>query len=83
MKVIFSKHALGQMEERGTRKSEISETIAGSEKILAKKGRLGFRLNFQYDAIWAGKHYRMKQVMPIVAVEKDSYVVVTVYVFYF
>ena len=83
MKIIFSKHALGQMQERGATRSEVSEAITEGEKISAKKGRLGFRLNVQYDAKWAGKHYKMKQVMPIVVGERRSYVVVTVYVFYF
>ncbi len=83
MKIIFSKHALEQMEERGAARSEVSEAITAGEKVLAKKGRVGFRLNFQYNERWAGKQYRVKQVMPVVVEEKGCYVVVTVYVFYF
>lgn len=83
MKVVFSKHALEQMEERGATRSEVSQAIAGGERFPAKKNRLGFRLNFQYEAKWAGKYYRINQVVSIVVSENDSYVVVTVYVFYF
>jgi hypothetical protein len=40
-------------------------------------------LNLEYDGIWGGKYYRMKQVLPVVAEEAERYVVVTVYAFYF
>jgi hypothetical protein len=40
-------------------------------------------LNLEYDGIWGGKYYRMKQALPVAAEEAERYVVVTVYAFYF
>ena len=81
--IIFSKHALSQMEERGAAKDEAAEAILRGEKVPAKKGRHAFRLNFEYNRIWGNKYYRIKQVMPIAAEEGNKLTVVTVYVFYF
>jgi hypothetical protein len=36
-----------------------------------------------FNSDWRGRHYRTKQVAPVVALESDKLVVVTVYVFYF
>jgi len=52
------------------------------EKIPAKRDRESFRFNFQFDGIWGGKRYSIKQVMPIVK-EENGRIIVTVYVFYF
>jgi len=82
-KIIYSKHALEQMEERGATKNEVEEAICRGEKIPAKKERLSFRLNFQYNSEWGGKKYAIKQVMPVVAEENNKLIVVTVYTFYF
>lgn len=56
--------------------------IRTGECFPAKKGRLSFRKNFSYNAMWKGNFYQVKQVMPIVVEEPDRFVVVTVYVFY-
>ena len=71
------------MKERGTTPSEVTRAILEGEKIPAKEGRLGFRYNFEFHSWWAGKRYTVKQVVPIVVRENGSFVVVTVYVFYF
>lgn len=39
--------------------------------------------NINYNAMWKGKSYQVKQVMPIVAEEYEIFVVVTVYVYFF
>ncbi len=81
--IIFSKHALQQMAERGAFKEEVEEAILKGERTPAKKGRYSYRLNFQYGKNWGEKWYHIKQVMPIVINEGNHWVVITVYVFYF
>ena len=80
--IKFSQHALDNITDRGTSKEEIEMTIRTGECFPAKKGRLAFRKNFNYNALWKGKFYQAKQVMPIVVEEPDRFVVVTVYVFF-
>jgi len=82
-KIIFSKHSLGQIGDRGATREEVRKAIQEGEKISAKKGRLAFRKNLLFAGIWKGKHYRIKQIMPIVVEEENKFIVVTVYVFYF
>lgn len=65
------------MADRGASKEEVELTIRTGECFPAKKGRLSFRKNFSYNAMWKGKFYQVKQVMPIVAEEYDRFVVVT------
>ena len=71
------------MRERGASKREVAQAIAIGERVPAKKGRESFRLNFQFNGVWSGRRYPLKQVMPIVKEESDKIVVITVYVFYF
>lgn len=81
--VHFSEHAIRQMQERGASREEVLRAIAEGRGEPGKKGRVLYRLNLGYNASWAGKHYAVKQVVPVVAVEEDRMVVVTVYTFYF
>ena len=81
--VVFSTHALEQMGDRGAQRSEVEIAISGGEEIPAKQGRRSFRKNFSFNATWKGRYYDVKQVVPIVAEEADTWVVITVYVFYF
>ena len=81
--VRYSYHSLSQMAERGVAREEVEEAILRGEKVPAKKGRLSFRLNFQYGQLWGGKWYHIKQVLPIVKEEDDFFMVITVYAFYF
>ncbi|MBI4823475.1 MAG: DUF4258 domain-containing protein [Nitrospirae bacterium] len=80
--IKFSQHALDNMADRGASKEEVELAIKGGECFPAKKGRLSFRKNFSYNAIWKGKYYQVKQVIPIVAEEPDKFVVVTVYAYF-
>ena len=81
--IIFSKHALEQIPDRGTTIQEVEAAIRTGEPASAKGERLAYRKNFPFRKKWKGHHYALKQVMPIVVEESDKIVVVTVYVFYF
>ena len=82
-RIEFSLHALDQLTDRGATRTELEEAIRNGQPTPAKKGRRAYRKNFPYRAVWKGRHYETKQVMPIVIEEHDCLVVVTVYVFYF
>jgi len=41
------------------------------------------RYNFLFNHKWQGKHYRVKQIAPIIKEESNEIVVITVYTFYF
>ena len=81
--IVFSRHAREQMVERGATDNEVIEAIRTGEEVPAKRGRRGYRKNFQYNQLWGGRTYAIKQVLAIVAEEVDVMVVVTVYTFYF
>ncbi len=81
--IVFSQHALDQLSDRGTLEEEVKQAIQEGEEIPAKKGRKAFRKNFPFGSQWKGKHYEVKQVMPIIVEEAEERVVITVYVFYF
>jgi hypothetical protein len=81
--IVFSTHALEQMADRGAGQSEVEIAINEGEEIPAKQGRRAFRKNFSYNSTWKGRYYEFRQVVPIVAEEPDTWVVITVYVFYF
>lgn len=81
--LVFSAHALEQMADRGVQRTEVEIAISAGEEIPAKQGRKAFRKNFSFNATWKGRYYDVKQVVPIVAQEPDTWVVITVYVFYF
>lgn len=66
----------------GQSKEEVELAIRAGELFPAKKGRISLRKNFSYNAMWKGKFYSIKQVVPIVVEEPDKFVVVTVYVFF-
>ena len=83
MKLIFSDHARRQMAERGASEAEVVEAITCGERAPAKKGRTAHRRNFDYNRLWSGKRYRIKQVVPITKDESNHAVVITVYTFYF
>ncbi len=51
-KIIFSKHALEQMSERGAQRHEVEMAIRIGEEFPAKKNRRAFRQNFQYNSQW-------------------------------
>ena len=81
--IVFSRHALEQMPDRGTTREEVEAVIHDGERVPAKEGRIAFRKNFPFQQDWKGHYYEVKQVMPIVSEESDRMVVITVYIFYF
>jgi len=83
MVVEISNHAREQMAERGASEAEVILAIEKGESESARKNRELFRKNFQFNGSWRGRHYNIKQVVPIVAYKGDKLIVVTVYVFYF
>ena len=78
-KISYSDHDLEQMKERGASHLEVEEAIRHGEQVPAKKGRIAFRYNFQFNAKWQDKEFAIKQVMPIVVEENGEYIVVTFY----
>ena len=81
--VVISPHAREQMDLRGATEAEVEAAISQGEAVPAKHGRTGFRKNFTFRALWRGRYYETKQVVPIVIEAGDGRVVVTVYVYYF
>ena len=81
--IRLSRHARDQMALRGARDDEVTDTIRTGSQSPAKRGRLGFRKDFPFGGVWAGKTYATKQVLAIVVDEPTELVVVTVYTFYF
>jgi hypothetical protein len=81
--LVFSQHARNQMSERGATESEVISAIERGEAETARHGRSIYRKNFVFEREWRGRHFRVKQVAPVVAGDGDRLTVVTVYVFYF
>ncbi len=81
--IVFSKHALDQMIDRGADREEVALAILEGEKLPAKKGRWTFKKNFSFENKWQNRYYTSKQVQPVVVLENEKWIVVTVYVFYF
>jgi hypothetical protein len=81
--ITISHHAQLQMRERGASEDEVIAAIRTGEPEPARRNRMMYRKNFQFDNLWRGRSYRIKQVAPVVANEPDRVVVITVFVFYF
>jgi hypothetical protein len=81
--VLISPHARQQMDLRGASEQEVISAIREGEATPTKGGRLIYRKNFSFRGEWQGRYHETKQVAPIVVREADSFIVVTVYVFYF
>ena len=64
-------------------KDEVFSAISKGEVEPAHKGRTMYRKNFQFNGMWRGKKYQIKQVAPVVTGEDVRRIVVTVFVFYF
>jgi hypothetical protein len=81
--IEFSMHAQDKMLDRGASENEVRAAIRTGSAEPARKGRTLFRKNFAFNSQWRGKHYAVKQVVPVVAEEVDRLVVITVFVYYF
>lgn len=81
--IRLTKHAREQMIERGANEAEVKEAITKGSREPAKHGRELCRYNFTFGKHWQGKHYSIKQVVPVIKEEPNEIVVITVYTFYF
>ena len=81
--IRLTKHAVEQCVERGTNQEEVRRAIRAGQHKRAKRGRLMYRYNFEYNGRWQGKTYAIKQVAPVVVEEEHEIVVITVYTFFF
>jgi hypothetical protein len=57
---------------------EVRQAVIRGLRRKAKKGCFEYRLNFQYNRVWRGRHYAIKQVAPIVVEKAHELLVVTV-----
>jgi len=81
--IRLTKHAAQQCSERGTNPEEIQIAVETGTREQAKSGRTLCRANFQFDDVWNGQQYSIKQVAPVIIEEEDETVVITVYTYYF
>lgn len=81
--IVFSNHAREQMLLRGASEEEVKRAVDQGEASPAKKERVSFTKNFPFDAKWKGEYYSTKQVKVIAKKESGSFIVVTVFTFYF
>jgi len=81
--IRFTNHAREQARERGANETEIRHAITNGSRQPAKHARVLCRFNFNYDKDWQGRHYRIKQVAPVIKEKTNETVVITVYTFYF
>jgi hypothetical protein len=82
MEIQIDPHTLERAEERGTNEREIKDVINGGLSIPAKHGRLGKAKVYDFKQQRHGKYYEQKRVEVIYALEEETIVTVTVYVFY-
>lgn len=80
--IIFSKHSIDRIKERGSSREEVIKTINEGEIIPTKEGRIAFKKNYPYNKKWRGREYKIKQVVVITKEEGRKIVVITVYTFY-
>jgi hypothetical protein len=81
--IVWTRHARQRMLERGVSEQDAIEAIRNGEREAAQRGLVLCRLNLEFRREWDGRHYAIQQVAPVIAVEPDRIVVVTVYAFYF
>ena len=81
--IRLSNHARSRCRSRGTNEQEVKAAVRRGVREPAKGSRLMCRLNFQYNRVWRGRRYAIKQVAPVIADKADEIVVVTVYTFFF
>ncbi len=81
--IEISPHARVRMADRGASEEDVITAIRQGEPEACRKGRVMFRKNFPLNALWRGKWCAVKQVAPIVVLERGECTVVTVHVYYF
>ena len=82
MKIKIDPHTLERAQERGTNAAEIKDVLNTGFEIPAKRYRKGKAKVFKFDQKRLNKFYEQKRVEVIYAVENDTIITITVYVFY-
>lgn len=82
MKIQIEPHTLERAEERGANKSEIIDVITNGITSTAKMNRLAKFKVFDFNSLRNNKFYEQKRIEVIYTIENDTYVTITVYVFY-
>jgi len=82
-RIRLTNHAREQARERGASEAEVRHAITRGSRLPAKHDRELCRYNFPFDKDWQGRHYRIKQVAPVIKEGPKEIVVITVYTFYF
>lgn len=82
MKIRIDPHTLERAEERGTNEQEIIDVIYSGFPVPAKHARLGKAKVYDFKQQRHGKYYEQKRVEVVYALEEESIITVTVYVFY-
>ena len=83
MIIRFHPHAVERMDERGTNREEVENTIEEGDRFPVKYGRTGFLRNFIFNSEWHGKRYNTKQVEVYVVEQENGWLVITVISRYF
>src|SRR5205814_1498359 len=81
--IRLTHHAQWRCDMRGTNEKEVIKAVKNGLRRKTKKGRFEYRLNFQYNSVWRGRSYAIKQVVPIVIEKADELLVVTVLTYFF
>jgi len=82
MEIQIDSHTLERAEERGANEQEIKDVIHGGFSIPARQGRLGKAKVYDFKQQRHGKYYEQKRIEVVYALEEETIVTVTVYVFY-
>lgn len=81
--IKFTKHALKQANDRGSKPEEITDTILTGKLKSVKYNRFSAVKVFEYDEIWEGSLYKRKEVNVIFTEEDDRLIVITAIMRYF
>ena len=82
MEIRIDPHTLERAEERGTNENEIKDVLNTGSTIQAKHGRMGKAKVYDFKSDRHGEYYEQKRVEVIYAIEDNTMITVTVYVFY-
>ncbi len=82
MEIKIVEHARERATERGTTSEEIIKVLKEGNDFIAKKGRKGKEMIFEYGKEWLGKIYPQKKVKVIFIEEDNEIIVITVKVSY-
>lgn len=82
-RIVFTKHALQRLQQRGTTIEEVEKAILEGSKEQAKNNKRISRLNFAFNSVWQQKQYAVKQVAPVFVEESEQIVVITIYTYFF